>query len=274
MANDINPLQLAVDQQMQMMMAPELVAPEPAQTILIYGMGVISAILIIFTIRLCLRYKSTVPMMLFVGGTLAAYSIEALSDMLSHFTHNNDPSVTPLYIAYARVIPIHVLFIYTVYFGALYAFLYPKMRDRALTGSFLWKMFLGATVFAYTFEVIPIQLGFWKYFDPQPLYFWKGTLPPHFAMLNAFCMTFGVVAVDKVLPLLEDGIKKWGLVAVAPIAPLMGHIGAGTPYYWTMNAGVSEWWIHVGGIGSIGACCFGVWLLVQLGYTRRQPAGA
>lgn len=263
----MNPLQDVVDQQTLMMRAPELVAPEPAQTILIYGLGVVSVILTIITIRMCFKYKNAVPLMLFIGGTLAAFTIEALSDMLSHFTHNNDAGVLPLYIAYARVIPIHVLFIYTVYFGALYIYQYSYTRTRPLTGSFLWKSYFLATAFAYSFEVIPIHLGFWLYSDPQPIYFWKGTLPLHFAFLNAFCMTFGMVAVDKFLPILEQGWKQLILLLVAPIAPLMGHIGAGTPYYWTMNASMPDWVIHLGGIGSIGTCTLGVWLLIQLGYS-------
>jgi hypothetical protein len=252
------------DREMRLLAAPELVMPEHVQSILLYGFGVVTAILVLVAIGMSLRYKDGMPLTFLIAGACTSIPLDGLSDFLSHFTHAQIGTVS-IYTAYCRVVPLFVFFIYAVYFGALYMYVYPRMRAGTLGPTFLWRLYGATVIFAYLFEVIPIHLGLWVYSDPQPIYVWKGTLPPHFAFLNAFSMIFGVVAMDKLRPILR-GWRQLLLLIVGPIAPVMGHLGAGVPYYWSMNAGLPQWAVDIGGIATIGTCCLGVWLLLRLGY--------
>ena len=261
----------AIDIQARAMLVPELTMPEPAQTIITVVLGVVALVILIIAIRMSIRYKNMTPLIFFIAGTGASVTTEALSDYLTHFTHAQIGAI-PFYTAYTRVVPLNVLFIYSLYFGAWYMFAYSRMLGGRMGGNFLWKAFFFSTAMAYLFEVFPIALGMWQYFEPQPLWLWKGTLPPHFAFLNSFSIIFGVVVMDK----LRTVPSPWQapvMLIVGPIAPIMGHIGVGNPYYWTMNSGMPQWVIDLGGLASIGTCCLGVWLLIHLAYGQQGKAG-
>ena len=253
-----------IELQYQKMRVPELVMPEQAQTVILYGLGGIAVILAIVAIRMGLRNKDWTPLVLLIAGTLTSLTTEALSDLLTHFTHAQIGAIT-IQTSYARVIPWHVFFIYSLYFGAWYMFAYPRMVAGTMRGAFLWKAFAFSTVVAYFFEAIPIALGLWAYFEPQPLWFWKGTLPINFAFMNAFSIIFGIVMMDK-LRTVPSPWKLPVMLIAGPCGPIMGHIGAGQPYYLTMNSGLSQGIIDLGGLATMGTCTLGVWLLIHLGY--------
>ena len=254
-----------IAQEIKALEAPELLMPEPMQTYVTWGLGLLALLFLIIAIRMSLRHKDWTPLVFFIAGTLASVTTEALSDYLTHFTHAQIGAI-PFYTAYTRVVPLNVLFIYSLYFGAWYLFAYSRMLSGTLgKNNFLWKAYFFSTTIAYIFEVIPIHFGMWQYFDPQPIWFWHGTLPPHFAFLNSFSIIFGVVMMDK----LRAVPRPWRplvMLIAGPIGPIMGHIGVGQPYYWTMNAGLSQLWIDIGGVASMGTCLLGVWLLLLLGY--------
>ena len=212
-----------------------------------------------------LRHKDWTPLVFLIVGSCTSITTEALSDFLTHFTHAQIGAIV-LHTSYARVIPWHVFFIYSLYFGAWYMFAYPRMVAGILRGPFLWKAFAFSTIAAYLFEAIPIAQGLWAYFEPQPLWFWKGTLPPNFAFMNAFSIIFGMVMMDK-LRSVPSPWKYLVMLIAGPVGPIMGHIGAGQPYYWTMNSGMSQFIIDLGGVATMGTCTLGVWLLIHLGYS-------
>lgn len=258
-----------LDLQYQALHAPEMVMPQMPQMVANWVLGVIAAVLLLVAIKQSVSRRDWTPLVFFIAGTCAAYTTEALSDLLTHFTHAQ-VGADPGYTAYARSVPLLVIFIYSLYFGAWYMYAYPRMLAGTMTPRFLWGAYFLSTLGAYLFEVIPIHYGMWAYFEPQPLWFWKGTLPPHFAFLNSFSIIYGVVFMDKLRTVPQPWRYPVMLIA-GPIAPIMGHIAVGQPYYWTMNAGLSQTWIHLGGLGAIGTCLLGVWLLIYLAY---PPPGA
>ena len=256
----------ALELQYQAMHVPEMAMPLQAQAVLLWGLGGFAAVLAVIAIRIGLRDRDWTPLVLLIAGTFASLTTEALSDLLTHFTHAQVGAIT-IQTSYARVIPWHVFFISSLYFGAWYMFAYSRMLSGTFGGSFLWKAYLFSVVGAYFFEAIPIAQGLWAYFEPQPLWFWRGTLPPNFACMNAFSIVFGMVAMDK----LRSVPKPWTLpvmLIAGPCAPIMGHIGAGQPYYLTMNSGLSQFWIDMGGVATIITCTLGVWVLNQIGYAK------
>lgn len=259
-----------IERQYQAMRSPELVMPEQAQLVLLFGLGILAAVLAVMAIRMSLRNKDWTPLVFFVAGTLSCFTTEALSDMLTHFTHAQIGAIVAQ-TSYAHVIPLHVVFIYSLYFGAWYLFAYPRMRAGTIDAPFMWKGFAFSVVVAYFFEAIPIALGFWAYFEPQPLWWWKGTLPPSFAFMNAFSILFGMVMMDK-LRSVQSPMKYLVMLIAGPCGPIMGHIGAGQPYYLTMNSGLSQGLIDLGGLATIGTCMLGVWLLTHLGGYAPNPA--
>jgi hypothetical protein len=254
--------------QAKMLVVPDLVMPEPAQTITLYGFGALSIVLAMVAIRMSIRYKDWTPLAFLIAGSCVAFTTEALSDFLCHFTHAQIGAVV-LYTAYSRVVPLHVFFIFSLYFGAWYMYAYPRMLAGRMGGRFLWKAYFVSIVLAYLFEVIPTHLGMWRYFEPQPIWFWKGTLPLPFAFLNSFCIIYAVVLLDK-LRSIPGNWKFSVMLIVGPIGPIMAHVAAGTPYYWTLNAGLPQWGIDLGGIAAMCTSTLGIWLLIQLGYPVPQ----
>lgn len=249
---------------------PEMVMPATPQTVANWLFSGIALVLLALAVEQSLRRKDPTPLVFLVAGAGAAFTLEGLADLLSHFTHAHVGADIG-YVAYGRVVPLLVVLAYPGYFGAAYMALYPRMLAGTMTRSFIWKAYFATTVFCYLFEVIPMRLGMWAYLEPQPLYIWKGTLPPHYAFLNAFAIFYSAVFLDKLRTVPQPWRYPVMLIA-GPIAPIMAHIAAGQPYYWTMNASLSQTWIHLGGLGSIGTCLLGVWLLIHFAYPQHKRA--
>lgn len=257
-----------IETESRLLLVPLLPMPEPAETIFTGLMIAAALVLAVIAVRMSLKNSDWTPLVFLIAGTMASITTEALADYLSHFSHAQLGAI-PFQVSYSRFIPLHVFFIYSVYFGAWYLFAYPRMVAKTIDSSFLWKGYFLTAGMAYFFEAIPIQLGMWKYFDPQPFYFWKGTMPLHYAFLNAFSVIFSVIAMDK-LRLIPGKTRKWLVMLIlGPIAPVMGHIAAGQPYYLTMNSAMPYWMIHLGGLATIALCLLGIWVIIYLaGYDQ------
>jgi hypothetical protein len=253
-----------IELQYQRMHVPELVMPQTAETFATWFFGLIVAGLLAWALSTGFRRRDWTPLILLIVGTLTCFPTEAFLGFLSNFTHAQIGAHVG-YVAYARVVPVFMIFVYSLYFGAWYMFAYPRMLAGTMGGSFLWKAFFASVVMAYFFEMIPIHYGMWKYFDPQPLYFFKGAMPITYAFLNSFCVIFGVILIDK-LRSLPHPWRFPTMLFVGPVGPVMGHIGAGQGYFWTLNSTVSNYMVDIGGIVSIFACLVGVSLLVRFAY--------
>ena len=83
-----------LEAQYQKMHVPEMVMPEQAQLVILYGLGAFAAVLAIIAIRMSLRNKDWTPLVFLVAGTLTSLTTEALSDLLTHFTHAQIGAIT------------------------------------------------------------------------------------------------------------------------------------------------------------------------------------
>lgn len=213
--------------------APALIMPEPLQTIF-FWISLAAAIgMLVYAVFVARRVHSLIPVFL-VAGAFCSIPLETLAGFLGHVVHPAQGSIA-LFSAVDRTIPWHIAFGYTAGFSAVYLVIYQKALSGNLYQSTIFKTALITAILYFVGEIVGVSTGLWAYFEPQPLWIWKMTEPPVWGMLNATSEIFGAALVVFLLPHLQ-GIRQALVVLICPVATLMGHFGAGFPWYNMINS--------------------------------------
>lgn len=150
-------------------------------------------------------------------------------------------------------IPLFAAVIYSFYFAGVWLIFYPKYLNKSLTGSFIWKVYLGNCVFAFLLEILPLYFGLWVYYGHQALWLGWPTVPLFWTMLNPVCILTGFTLIMR-LHYLLSGWKQILLIPLSMSGAIMGHIGTGFPYYSVANSSLATTplIIQLSGVLSIG----------------------
>jgi hypothetical protein len=220
-------------------------------------------------LRVSIRHKSVAPLLMVAGG-LAAILMEPVVTYLGHAIH---PAVGQIrmFESVGRAIPWHIALGYMGGFGIFYLIFYTKYQSGTLTVRSVWKITLITALCYYVGEAYPIEHGLWAYYEPQPLWIWKGTAPPTWSILNATCMLTSTALMLVALPHLK-GVALLLLVPLAVSGAYMGHLGAGFPMYNAMNADVPGWLLQLSGAASIAMALMLVWIVSFV--LVRRPSSA
>jgi hypothetical protein len=237
--------------------APLLNMPEPLQTFFFWGSLAAAIGILSYAAFVSKRVGSMIPIFL-VLGAFCSIPLESLVGYLGHVTHPSGGSLA-LYSAVDRTIPWHIAFGYTVGFSAVYLIIYQKALSGTLARSTIYKTALTTAILYFLGETIGVSTGLWVYFEPQPLWIWKMTEPPIWGMLNATSEILGASLVVFLLPHLT-GIRQALVILICPVATLMGHFGAGFPWYNLINSSASPMMMNAAALLSMALAVMIWWI--------------
>ena len=227
----------------------DAVMPAAAQEIVLWIAIVALGGFFIISLIQAARTKSMLPPLFLVAGFVTIL-LETLVTHMGHAIHPEIGQIT-IFKAADRAIPWHIVLIYSFYFGAVYMFMFERIRSGGFTRAFVWKSYFFTCTLAYCIEIVPVQIGLWVYYDHQALWLWKGGMPLFWTFVNAGCIYMALTLIKLFYPIL----KGWKALLVIPLSAMgaqMGHFGAGFPYYNAVNSAAPIWLIELSGLASVG----------------------
>lgn len=194
------------------------------------------------------KTKSLLPPLFLVAGFVTIL----LETLVTHMGHAVHPEIGQISIFKAadRAIPWHIALIYSFYFGAVYMFMFERIRTGTFTREFVWKSYFFTCALAYCIEIVPVQIGLWVYYDHQALWLWKGGMPLFWTFVNAGCIYMALTLIKLFYPILR-GWKQLLVIPLSAMGAQMGHFGAGFPYYNAVNSAAPIWLIELSGLASV-----------------------
>ncbi|MBT8339658.1 MAG: hypothetical protein HKP58_07770 [Desulfatitalea sp.] len=229
----------------------DAVMPATGQTILLGLSTAIVLVTLVFAIRMAAKYKSALPVLFMVAG----FCTVILEPMVDNFGHIVFPEIGQimLFKTHDRAIPVFVALIYAFYFPIVFLTLFPRIVNNDFTAGLIWKSFFIALVPAWFLEMIPIRLHWWIYYDNQALWLWKNSLPLFWVFVNITCVFVALTLIKFLYPLMK-GWKQLLVIVLSPMGAVMGHFGAGFPFYNATNSTASPLVVNLCGLVSIGLC--------------------
>jgi hypothetical protein len=136
-------------------------------------------------------------------------------------------------------VPLWLFFGYCFYFAGPYMAAFSRIANNSFTSKEVWIGFFGAVIGAMIIEIYAVHNHVWIYYDHQALWFWKSTIPVTWAFINATCVFVPLTAIKFLFPILI-GWKQWLIIVLSPMFAIMGHLGAGFPFYLVNNSAASS----------------------------------
>lgn len=226
----------------------DAVMPAAAQEIVLWIAIVALGGFFVISLIQAARTKSLLPPLFLVAGFVTIL-LETLVTHMGHAIHPEIGQIT-IFKAADRAIPWHIVLIYSFYFGAVYMFMFDRIRNGSFTRAFVWKSYLFTCVLAYLIEIVPVQIGLWVYYDHQALWLWKGGMPLFWTFVNAGCIYMALTLIKLFYPILR-GWKQLLVIPLSAMGAQMGHFGAGFPYYNAVNSAAPIWLIELSGLASV-----------------------
>ena len=244
--------------------APVLSMPEPLQTI-VFWVSMFGAVAILaYSALVARRFGTMVPVLLVIGA-FCSVPLESLVGYLGHVTHPQVGSIA-MYTAVDRTIPWHMAFGYTIAFGIVYLIIYQRAAAGTLNRPLIFKIAILTALSYFVVETVGVSTKLWVYFEPQAIWIWRMTEPPIWGILNATSEVLGASLVIFMLPHLK-GIRQVLIIALCPIATVMGHFGAGFPWYNVINSSASQQMMDLSALLSAGLSVLVWWVAAVLATT-------
>jgi len=215
----------------------------------------ISAICVMAALQHLLVKRDPLLFFCLVGGAAAAM-LEPITNVFGQAYHPEIGQIVG-FNALGREIPLHIALIYPWYFG-LFSWTTIRAMDNGMSRAGYWKLFLGTVIFAFGVEIVPVQVGLWKYYGNQP--FNIAGMPLWWYVVNPACIV-GTAAFACLCIKLRSGWRRWPLVVLIPIGAVGFHTGCSAPLYMAMNSANTVQQNIVPGLISIG---FALCLVVAL----------
>ncbi len=238
----------------------DAVMPAGPQAIMTWVSAIALTIFALVALRQCLRDRSMLPLLYLVAG----FCTILLEPLVTHLGHAVHPEVGQwtLFKTADRAIPWHIALTYSFYFGGVFMVVMPRLFAGTVGAGFVWKSYFFTCALAYAIEIVPVHVGLWVYYDTQPLWLWKGSMPLWWTFVNASCIYFPMA----MMLLFQPALRGAGQLLVVPLSIMganMAHFGAGVFVYNAMNSSAERWVIELAGLASVGAA-----LLIVYACTR------
>ncbi len=237
------------------------VMPAAAQEIVLWIAIVALGAFLLLGLQQSIKHRSALPLLFFVAGFVTIL----LEPMCTNFGHAIHPEIgqISLFKTFDRAIPWHIATIYSFYFGGVYLFMFRRIRENGFTRDFVWKSYLSICALAYAIEIVPVHIGLWVYYPPQALWVWSGGMPLFWTFVNAACIFMGLTLIKVFYPLMQ-GWKQLLVIPLSAMGAIMGHFGAGFPYYHAANSAASPMLVELSGLASVGLAFLIVFLCTRL----------
>lgn len=214
----------------------DAVMPAAAQDMMLWSGAILAVICFAIALRMSVKYKTLLPVLFPIAG-FCTVVMEPLADVMVHCYHPPVGQIT-LYMTSNVALPVHTGLIYISYFGAVYLALFSRIVNDSFTSAYLWKAYFVICVLAYLFEIYPVSVGLWLYYEPQALWPGKVSLPLWCVFVNATCVFTSLALIKFLYPLLK-GWKQLLVIALSPLGAVMGHLGPDFPISSIYNSSAS-----------------------------------
>jgi hypothetical protein len=234
--------------------------PQDIQHLALYLFGGSAVLCAGVGVWLAIKQRSAFPLACFVAAVLTV-NLEPLIARMSSASHAQLGQLTA-FVSEGRAIPVHVLLVYTAYFGFGYYFLVPALLGRKMSAKTLWTAYFVFTTIAWLFEAPFIRAGMWDYFGPQS---WKpfGLMPVYFAFANVASSYIGCALLAAVLPMLSGVSRTW-ILLLGPAFTIGGHFAVTWPMYNLRTSGFDSWGTSLGAAVTITLCLLSTHLIVRI----------
>lgn len=228
--------------------------------------GLAALVALGYAIHLARKEHRRYPLFAVLGAGLCIF-YEPINNVLGHCTYGEIGQVTGLD-AFGRKIPTYINFVYIFYISAPVLWLMGRIR-AGVTARQWWRYYAVGVVLCTSFELIPIQLDWWKYYgDNQavrimgfPMWWWFANPMCLFVMATVFHFLRKHVISDRLSPML---VPLWPMVFVG------AHLPAGIPIYTALNSSMSTVVTTTATFLTIGLSVMLVWITGRLVATE-QP---
>lgn len=196
------------------------------------GLGVAAFVI---SAAVLVRSRDAVPLILSVGGFLAAFVAEPLLGHLDLLAWGRGyPG--PTFGAFGAQIPFFVPPVYAFYLG-MSGYLGRRLLARGLTIRGIWTFWAVLLVTDLAFQLVAVNLKAYLYYGGQPISVFGLPLMGSFKNATAYLL-IGLVAW-AVVPRLT-GATRWLLVLVPLTAYLGGALVTAWPWYIAINSGMPD----------------------------------
>ena len=223
-------------------------------------MGLLFLLSLTYSVRTAVRRRSRFPLYMFLGAGLGVYLEPYVDTMgLCMFPDETLPWISAL----GRDIPMYAGLCYFAYFCAPALWVMGRI-EKGITTRQWFSAYLGTVATCLVFELIPIHLNWWIYYqDNQPLKI-LGLLPLWWGFLNAHCL-FVVATVCALLRrhVLTDDRRSLLLVPVVPIT-MYASYAAATPIFLALNSTNDRTATTLLSLVAIGVALMSMWICGQL----------
>jgi hypothetical protein len=239
--------------------------PEPWQHYTIIIAGVIATIFVAVALWRALRHSDPILLFALIGGLLAMV-LEPICNVLGLAYHPEIGQVAA-FEALGRKMPLHILLIYPWYFGT-YIWLLFRYLDRGMGRSGFWKVFGASAALAFFIEIVPVHVGLWTYYGPQP--FQISGMPLWWYVVNPTgvigAASISYLAVGKL-----SGWQRWPIIVLVPIGAVAVHTGAAAPLYLGLNSSATAGQNIIPGLLTIAFAICELLVMQRLLFPNAQP---
>ncbi|HEY9418420.1 MAG TPA: hypothetical protein VIQ30_26960 [Pseudonocardia sp.] len=219
----------------QVPVVPNLVMPEPAQTIATAIIAVVALIAVAAAIRYGARDRTPLYVLTLLGGVIASLN-EPIADLIGGCVHPQTGSWA-VFTAFDRPVPAWAVIAYGLFFGGVPLLVLALMRKAANPRLRLLQS--TAVIFAANLLIeVPILSGdVYTYYGDQPFKIF-GLFPLHWLTINGV----GVATIAVVLYRFADritGMKLLWFLVIPATAQVLG-LSAGLPVFTLYNTNVSS----------------------------------
>ncbi|MGH8875607.1 MAG: hypothetical protein ACRDVM_10215 [Acidimicrobiia bacterium] len=233
--------------------------------------GAVAGLALAFMVYVIRKERQRYPLFMFLGAGLSVF-YEPINNVLGLVPYPESGQVTWIE-TFGRQIPTYIGFVYFFYFSA--TILWLTRRIRAGVTARQWARYYAVGVVLCTsFELIPIHLGWWKYYgDHQalrvldfPMWWWFANPMCLFAMATLFHFLRERVITDRLSPL---------FVPLYPVALFAMHGSAAIPVYTYLNSSTNQAVGVAATLLTIGWSVTVIWITSRLVAEQGQsvPAG-
>lgn len=229
--------------------------------------GAVAILALVFMVHVMRKEKRRYPLFMFLGAGLAVF-YEPINNVLGLCTYPESGQATWIN-TFGRQIPTYIGFVYFFYFSATILWLMRRIRAGVTVRQWA-RYYTVGVVLCTSFELIPIHLGWWKYYgDHQamrvldfPMWWWFANPMCLFAMATLFHFLREHVITDRLSPL---------FVPLYPVALFAMHGSAAIPVFTYLNSSTNQAVGVAATLITIGWSITVIWITSRLVAVQEQP---
>jgi hypothetical protein len=230
----------------QVPVVPDLVMPEPAQTIATLSIGVVALIALGVAIRYGVRHHTALYVVVLLGGVIASFN-EPVADLLGGCLHPQTGAWV-VFTTFDRPIPAWAVIAYGLFFGAVPLLVFALMRAAANPRRRMLQCVAVIFTANLLIELPILSPGIYVYYGDQPFKMF-GLFPLHWLFINGVGVATIAVALYRFGDRFTGPSLLWWLAI--PAAAQVAALTVSTPAFSLYNTEAGTGWKSLASVATM-----------------------